>query len=73
MARSVLPSNWIGNGSLHPRAVGCDKNDEDDDIYDPDNDDGNIGGSYVNIPKWAWAWFMNVFGMFHQIVVENSS
>ena len=68
MARSVLPSNWIGNGSLDPRAVGFDKGDVDDDIYDiyeNDNGDGNVGGSYVNIPKWAWAWFLNVLGIFH--------
>ena len=71
VARSVLPSNWIGNGSLHPRAVGCDKDDENDDIYDADNDDGNVGGSYVNIPKWAWAWFLNVLGMFHQVVAKK--
>ena len=72
MARSVLPSNWIGNGSLHPRAVCCGKNDEDDDIYDADDDDGNVGGSYVIILKWAWAWFLNVLGMSHQVVSKKN-
>ena len=78
MESSVLPSNWIGNGSPHPRAaadddVGCDKDDEDDDIYDTDSGDGNVGGSFVNILKWAWAWFLNVLGMFHQVEAKKSS